>query len=69
MLSILTSLLLNYREFKVESIEELERLRNDLLTKPILFHVKLQHHKTEHYVVMKVHKTWKGQVIYHVFTV
>lgn len=51
----------NNREFKVESIEELERLRNDLLTKPILFHVKLQHHKTEHYVVMKVHKTWKDE--------
>lgn len=51
----------NNREFKVESIAELERLRNDLLTKPILFHVKLQHHKTEHYVVMKVHKTWKDE--------
>nr|XP_034309505.1 uncharacterized protein LOC105329109 isoform X2 [Crassostrea gigas] len=51
----------NNREFKVESIEELERLSNDLLTKPILFHVKLQHQKAEYYGVMEVHKTWKGE--------
>uniref|UniRef100_K1R9E1 Uncharacterized protein n=1 Tax=Magallana gigas TaxID=29159 RepID=K1R9E1_MAGGI len=48
------------REFKVNNIEELERLRDEMLTKPILFHVKLEHHKTEHYLVVRVHKTWKG---------
>lgn len=49
----------------MNNIEELERLRDEMLTKPILFHVKLEHHKTEHYLVVRVHKTWKGQVKAH----
>ncbi|XP_052682668.1 uncharacterized protein LOC128163180 [Crassostrea angulata] len=50
-----------FLEFKVNNIEELERLRDEMLTKPILFHVKLEHHKTEHYLVVRVHKTWKAE--------
>lgn len=50
----------DYSEFKVENMEELQRVRNELLTKPILFHIKVEHNKTEHYVVMKVRKVWRG---------
>ncbi|XP_022333691.2 uncharacterized protein LOC111130756 [Crassostrea virginica] len=51
----------NNSEFKVENMEELQRVRNELLTKPILFHIKVEHNKTEHYVVMKVRKVWRDE--------
>lgn len=58
----------DYSEFKVENMEELQRVRNELLTKPILFHIKVEHNKTEHYVVMKVRKVWRG-LFTHCFVV
>ncbi|XP_062589594.1 uncharacterized protein LOC134251224 [Saccostrea cucullata] len=48
-------------EFKVDSLEELQRVRNDLLTMPILFHIKVEHQKTENYAVIKIRKKWKDE--------
>lgn len=49
------------RELKVNNIEELHRVTNDLLSMPILFHIKVQHERTDHYVVVKVRKKWTDE--------
>ncbi|CAG2193128.1 unnamed protein product [Mytilus edulis] len=48
-------------ELKVDNVEELHRLTRDLLRMPILFRVKVEHTRTDHYVVMKVRKKWRDE--------
>lgn len=53
-------LMIFFSELKVDNVEELHRLTRDLLRMPILFRVKVEHTRTDHYVVMKVRKKWRG---------
>ncbi|XP_061186811.1 uncharacterized protein LOC133194930 [Saccostrea echinata] len=46
----------NLREYKVENLEELERVKSDLLNKPILFRVEVENEKNNDYVLVKVRK-------------
>ncbi|XP_069110434.1 uncharacterized protein [Argopecten irradians] len=48
-------------ELTVKSVEELHRLTNDLLNMPILFHIKVEHQRTDHYVAVRVRKMWKNE--------
>ncbi|KAK3102161.1 hypothetical protein FSP39_009240 [Pinctada imbricata] len=48
-------------EIKVTTVEDLHRVTNDLLTMPILFRTKVEHTRTDHYVVMKVRRKWKNE--------
>ncbi|OWF48566.1 uncharacterized protein LOC110452914 [Mizuhopecten yessoensis] len=48
-------------ELTVKNIEELHRLTNDLLNMPILFHIKVEHQRTDNYVVVRVRKKWKDE--------
>ncbi|XP_060076787.1 uncharacterized protein LOC132556396 [Ylistrum balloti] len=48
-------------ELTVKNVEELHRLTNDLLSMPILFHIKVEHQRTDNYVVVKVRKKWKDE--------
>ncbi|XP_062620867.1 uncharacterized protein LOC134282472 [Saccostrea cucullata] len=51
------------KELKVDNLEELQRLRNDLLTKPILFHVKVTHlTRNDHEGVLKP-RSWTKQFV------
>ncbi|XP_061164336.1 uncharacterized protein LOC133173365 [Saccostrea echinata] len=49
-------------EIKVKSSEDMERLRSDLMSKPILFRATLDHVRTDFYVVFAVHKNWNAEL-------
>ncbi|XP_062566180.1 uncharacterized protein LOC134228542 [Saccostrea cucullata] len=51
------------KELKVDSLEELQHLRNDLLTKPILFHIKVTHQTKKECEGIDVSRIWKREFV------
>ncbi|XP_062579291.1 uncharacterized protein LOC134241246 [Saccostrea cucullata] len=49
-------------EIKVKSSEELERLRSNLMSKPILFRASVEQARSDFYVVFAIHKNWIAEL-------